>query len=170
MSKKFSLPLPVLLQSEHCVDRFDCGNEELNRYLKKFAYYNNQNRSSRTFVTFHKKEVVGYYTLTIGSVSRRETPQRVSKGLAKHPIPVFILARLAVTKKYHRQSIGQSLLKNALLRILGVADAIGGRAILVHAKNDQVKKFYKSFGFESSPIDQFHLFLLLKDIKKTLGL
>ena len=66
--------------------------------------------------------------------------------------------------------LGKGLLRDALLRIVGAADIIGGRAVLVHAKDDQSKTFYKYFGFESSPIDQFHLYLLLKDIKKTLEL
>ena len=159
---------PVLLESLHNVDEFDCDNAELNHYIRRFALINNLHGSARTFVTFQDKEVVGYYTLTIGSVGKEETPQRISKGLGKYPVPVIILARLAVDKRFQGKGIGQSLLKDALLRIVGAADEIGGRAVLVHAKDNEAKEFYLKFGFEPSPADSFHLYLLLKDIKKTI--
>ena len=169
MSKKLHLKSPVLLHTSHILDNFDCGNEKLNNYLKRFAHINNQHGSARTFVTIKEKDVIGYYTLTIGSVAREETPQRVSKGLAKYPVPIIILARLAVDKNFQGKDIGQSLLRDALLRIVAAADEIGGRAVFVHAKNNEAKAFYTKFGFEPSPIDKFHLYLLLKDIKKSLA-
>lgn len=94
MNKEISFSSPVLLALDHRIDQFDCGQLDLNWYLKKFALTNNQNRSAGTFVTLQKKEVVGFYTLTIGSIEREKTPQRILKGLVNHPIPVFILARL----------------------------------------------------------------------------
>lgn len=168
MPKKFSLKPPVLLAASHNVDHFDCGNAELNSYIQRFALVNNQHGTSRTFVTVQNKQVGGYYTLTIGSIGKEEAPHRVVKGLAKHPVPVIILARLAVDQRCQGKGVGQSLLKDALLRIVGAAGQIGGRAVLVHAKNEKVRAFYLKFGFEPSRMDPFHLYLLLKDIKKTI--
>ncbi len=168
MVKSNLLRLPTLLQKSHQFDCFDCGDISLNNYLKKFALTNNQNSSSRTYVTTRNTHVVGYYTVTPGAVVKGTTPQRVQKGLSNHPIPVIILARLAVDQKEQNKGIGKGLLLDALLRITKAADIIGGRAVLVHAKDVKAKHFYEHFGFEPSPIDQFHLYLLIKDIKKTL--
>ncbi len=170
MDKKHSLPGPVLLEEFHLVDDFDCGVEALNSYLKKFACRNNQNSSARTYAATKNNRVVGYYTITPGSITKEDAPKRVGKGLANHPVPVIILARLAVDKTEQGTGLGKGLLKDALLRIVSAADIIGGRAVLVHAKDNQTKSFYEHFGFEPSPIEQFHLYLLLKDIKKTLGI
>ncbi len=170
MSKGSSLDTPVLLHESHAIDDFDCGDEALNSYLRKFALINNQNGSSRTYVTTKNKQVVGYYTLTPGSISKEDTPQRVGKGLANHPVPVVILARLAVDKIEQGSGLGKALLRDALVRIVAAADSIGGRAIFVHAKHERAKSFYEHFGFEPSPIDPLHLYLLIKDIKKTLGI
>lgn len=104
-----------------------------------------------------------------GSVTLEEAPSRVAKGLARRPIPIILLARLAVDRTAQGSGLGKALLRDALLRIVQAADSIGGRAVLVHAKHDRAKAFHEPFGFEPSPIDQFHLFLLLKDLKKTLA-
>lgn len=160
---------PILLEPFHKVDDFDCGMEILNIYLKKFALTNNQNGSSRTYVSRKENKVAGFYTLTPNSVKKESVPNRIGKGLANHPVPVILLARLAVDKTCQGQGLGRGLLKDALLRITQAVNIIGGRAILVHAKDENAKKFYESFGFEASPIDPFHLYVFIKDIRKTLG-
>lgn len=165
MSKKLPLEPPVLLNQTHDVKGFDCGAETLNTYLKQFAFINNQNSSARTYVALRGRQVVGYYTLTPGSVTREEVPQRIKQGLARHPIPIILLARLATEQGI---GLGKDLLRDALLKVVHAADIIGGRALLVHAKDEKAKSFYEHFGFEPSPIDSYHLYLLLKDIKKTL--
>lgn len=170
MSTKPLPELPILLNPIHKTDGFDCGSESLNAYLKQFAYLNNQNGSARTYVALRKGEVLGYYTLTPGSIEKERAPHRVGKGLARHAVPVILLARLAVDKTEQGQNLGKGLLRDAMLRVVQAADIIGGRALLVHAKDERAKNFYEHFGFEPSPVDAFHLFLLLKDIKKTLGL
>ena len=170
MIEKPSLNAPVLLNASHDVESFDCGAEPLNTYLKKFALTNNQNNSSRTYVALRAKQVVGYYTLTPGSVAREQTPPRVGKGLANHPVPIVILARLAVDGTEQGIGLGKGLLQDALLKVVHASEIIGGRALLVHAKDERAKSFYEQFGFEPSPINPFHLYLLLKDIKKTLNL
>ena len=113
--------------------------------------------------------VLGYYSLAAASVQHDEATPRVAKGLARHPIPVVLLARLAVHQAEKGHGLGAGLLKDALLRSLQAADIIGCRAVLVHAKDYSAQAFYRKYGFESSPIDEFHLFLLMKDIKASLG-
>jgi len=170
MTKKAPLLSPVPLDGTHIVDSFDCGNEALNDYLHKFALTNNQSGSARTFVACRDNAVVGYYSLSAGSVIKREeVPPRVTKGLARHPIPIVLLARLAVNKDDWGSGIGKGLLLDALLRIAEASDTIGVRAVLVEAKDDKATAFYEHFGFEPSPVDKYHLYLLIKDIKKTFG-
>jgi GNAT superfamily N-acetyltransferase len=164
------LKSPILLDQHHDRDEFDCGVDPLNNYLKTFAFTNNQNGSARTYVTTRSGKVVGYYTLTLGSVLKATTPQRVGKGLAGHPVPVIIIARLAVDKTEQGRGVGKALVRDALLRTIGASEIVGGRAVLVHAKDAQTKKFYEQLGFDPSPIDPLHLYLLIKDIKKTIGL
>jgi predicted N-acetyltransferase YhbS len=107
--------------------------------------------------------------LSAGSVERNISPQRVAKGLANHPVPVIVLARLAVDNSEKRKGLGSALLKHAILKCTQAAEIIGCRAVVVHAKDNQAQSFYRKFGFESSPIDEFHLFLLMKDIKSVVG-
>jgi len=141
----------------------------LNNYLKKFALANQRNQSARTYVATREKCAVGYYTLAAASVRREEVPLRVAKGLAAHPVPVILLARLAVDRSEKGQGIGAGLLKDALLRAAAAADIIGCRAVMVHAKDENAATFYQQFGFEKSADDPFRLFLLMKDIKSSLG-
>jgi GNAT superfamily N-acetyltransferase len=95
-------------------------------------------------------------------------PDRIKKGLARHPIPVMILARLAVDQKYQGMNIGRGLLKDAIRRTLQASEYAGIRAIFVYAKDDKARKFYEHYGFEPSPVDPFKLMLLVKDARKTL--
>ena len=97
-----------------------------------------------------------------------DAPDRVKKGLARHPIPVMILARLAVDRRYQGMNMGKGLLKDAIGRTLQASEYAGIRAIFVYAKDDKARKFYERFGFESSPLDPLKLMLLVKDAKKTL--
>jgi GNAT superfamily N-acetyltransferase len=165
------LPLssPVPLGASHDLSAFDCGAPALDEYLKKYALVNHLNQSARTYVTCRGEAVVGYYTLAAGSVSREETPARVARGLARHPVPVILLARLAVDRSEQGRGVGAGLLKDALLRAAQAADIIGCRAVLVHAKDQSARAFYQRFGFEPSPVDDLHLYLLMKDIKKNMG-
>jgi GNAT superfamily N-acetyltransferase len=131
------------LSSEHEVESFDCGKEELNLFLKQFALVNQHAESAQTYVACKAKQVVAYYSLTVGSILHPDVPERVKKGLPKYPIPVMILARLAVDSQFHSQGLGKALLKNALQRTAQGADIAGIRALLVHAKDDEAKAFYE---------------------------
>lgn len=163
-----SKPYLEKLATAHNVNAFDCGSQELNRFLQKFAFANQQANTSQTYVALYEGAIVGYYSLAVGSVIYTEAPLRVIKGLAKHPVPVMILARLAVAQQWQKQGIGRGLLKDALRRTAQAADIAGIRALLVHAKNEQARSWYEQFDFEPSHTDELHLFLLLKDIKKVL--
>jgi GNAT superfamily N-acetyltransferase len=156
-----------LLKQLHITGRFDCGKPPLNEFLKKYALQNQSSYVSRTFVTtLRDARIAGYYSLAASSVEHGEASMRVKKGLAKTPVPVILLARLAVDKEFAGQGLGQALLKDALNRSLQVTEQIGARAVLVHAKDPEAREWYKkNADFEESPTDPLHLFLLMKDIK-----
>lgn len=151
------------------VDTFDCGSPALNQFLQRYALLNQKANSAQTYVCSVEGVVVGFYSLAVGSVEPESAPARVSKGLARHPVPVMILARLAVDLVHQRKGLGQALLKDALLRTAQAADIAGIRALLVHAKDEAARQWYESWEFEPSPTDSFHLFLMLKDLKSLLG-
>lgn len=153
------------IKPSHVVDGFDCGSEELNRYLLKYALQNTRADGAVTRVTTRDGRVVGYYSLAAGAAEHGEAPTRVTKGLAKHPIPLVILARLAVDRSAQGTGLGEALLKDALVKVSAAADLIGVRAIIAHAKDEKAKAFYERYDFEPSPTDPLHMFLLMKDIR-----
>lgn len=157
------------LREDHDLSRFDCGVPSLNDWLQRYALMNQRNDSAQTYVVCRSSFVVGYYSLTAGSVSPEEAPARVAKGLAKHPIGVILLARLAVDKEEQNIGLGKALLKDALQRIERAADTIGARAVLVHAIDEKARKFYEHFNFEQGPVDPFELILLMKDLRTFLS-
>jgi GNAT superfamily N-acetyltransferase len=156
------------LRRDHALEAFNCGAEDLNQYLRRHALLNQQAQGAQTYVLVRELLVLGYYSLAAGSVRHDEASDRARKGLARHPIPVILLARLAVDQSVHGAGIGAALLKDALLRAASAADAIGARAVLVHARDDRARRFYEHFGFEASPSDPLHLMLLMKDIQRSL--
>ena len=158
-----------ILTKEHDASPFDCGKAALNDWLKRFALANQQNDSARTYVVHRGGRIAGYYSLAAGSVRRDESPARVAKGLANHPIGVILLARLAVDRAEQGSGLGKTLLADALMRSTGAADVIGARAILVHAIDDEAAKFYAKYGFEPSPLEVRQMMLLMKDLRATLG-
>lgn len=151
------------------VDAFDCGQPALNQFLQRYALVNQKANSAQTYVCCSNGEVAGFYSLAVGSVDPESAPLRVMKGLARHPVPVMILARLAVDQAHQRKGLGQALLKDALLRTAHAADIAGIRALLVHAKDEAARQWYGRWEFEPSPTEPFHLFLMLKDLKALLG-
>ncbi|MBN1929194.1 MAG: GNAT family N-acetyltransferase [Chlorobiaceae bacterium] len=154
------------LAPTHDVSAFDCGNPALNQFLHRFALVNQKANSAQTYVSCEAKtgRVAGFYSLAVGSVEQAAAAGRLGKGLAGHPVPVMILARLAVDRQHQGIGLGRALLKDALLRTAQAAEIAGIRAILVHAKDEAARSWYRQWGFESSPTDPFHLFLLIKDL------
>jgi GNAT superfamily N-acetyltransferase len=161
-------PIEKLLPA-HEVESFDCGKEPLNGFLKRFALVNQRNGSSLTYVACRGRRVVGYYSLAVGSVMHEAAPGRVTKGLARHPVPVMLLTRLAVDRTEQGTGIGKGLLKDALMRTVQAAEIAGIRALLVHAKDEAARAWHLKYDFEASPTDPLHLFLLLKDIRAIVG-
>jgi GNAT superfamily N-acetyltransferase len=149
------------LRRDHCVEEFDCGKEPLNRFLIRFALQS----QLQTYLAFSDDEVVSFYTLAFGDVNYEDVPERLRKGIARHPIPLMILARLAVARAWAGKRIGSGLLKDALARTLAAAEIAGLRAFAVHAKDDEARAFYERFDFIASPSDPMHLFVLLKDVR-----
>jgi GNAT superfamily N-acetyltransferase len=147
---------------------FDCGHAALNLFLQRFALVNQKANSAQTYVCCEVGtiQVAGFYSLVVGSVEPSAAASRVVKGLARHPVPVMILARLAIDQKHQGTGLGRALLKDALLRTVQAADIAGIRAVLVHAKDDAARTWYLHWGFEPSPTDPYHLFLLMKDLVK----
>jgi hypothetical protein len=113
------------LNRQHAVEDFDCGEEALNRFLVRFALQNQQANSSQTYVGLADDAVIGFYTLVVGEVSFDDAPERLKKGLARHPVPLMILARLAVSINWQGQGAGAGLLKDAMLRTTQAADILG---------------------------------------------
>lgn len=151
------------------VDAFDCGQPALNQFLQRFALSNQNANSAQTYVSCKEGAVVGFYSLAVGSAEPENAAPRVLKGMARHPVPVMILARLAVDLKHQGMGLGRALLRDALLRTAQAAGIAGIRALLVHAKDDAARQWYLNWEFEPSETDPFHLLLLLKDLKAVLG-
>jgi GNAT superfamily N-acetyltransferase len=156
------------LTANHVLTAFDCGKLSLNDWLKRFALTNQQSDAARTYIIHRAGQVVGYYSLAAGSVRKDQSPARISRGLANHPISVILLARLAVDQSMQHCGLGKALLADAIARALQAADVIGARAILVYALDDEAVAFYSKFGFEPSPLVPKLLMLLMKDIRATL--
>jgi len=160
-------PIRKLTPSD-AVQSFDCGDAALNSFLHRFALVSQQSNSAQTYVCGYGGSVVGFYSLAVGSVDPAAAAPRVIKGVPRHPVPVMILARLAVDLAHQRVGLGRALLKDALGRTAQAADIAGVRALLVHAKDERARNWYLSFDFEPSPSDPLHLFLLMKDLRAAL--
>lgn len=157
------------LRRDHPIDGFSCGREELDRFLLRFAFANQQANASQTYLGLCDLDVIGFYSLVVGEVAYGDAPERLTKGLARHPVPIMLLARLAVRTGWQGRGIGAGLLKDAMLRTLQAADIGGIRAFAVHAKDVEAQRFYEHFGFIAAPTDDRHLFLLTKDLRKALA-
>ena len=147
------------LDRRHAVESFDCGREALNQFVIRYAMQNQQAGASQTYVALSETEVVGYYTLVVGQVEYED---------ARHPVPIMLLARQAVSTAWQGKGIGAGLLKDAMMRTLQAADIAGIRAFAVHAKDDGAKAFYERFDFLASASDLYHLFRLMKDLRANL--
>lgn len=157
------------LRRDHAVAGFDCGREELDEFLAKFAWTNQQAGAAQTYVVLVGDAVVGYYSLVVGEVAFEMAPDRLTRGLARHPVPIMLLARMAVGSAWQGRGIGAGLLKDAMRRTLQAADIAGIRAFAVHAKDESARSFYEHFGFLPFPSDPLHLYVLIKDLRRIAG-
>lgn len=142
-------------------DRFDCGNESLNRWFSESAGQYEKRRLSRVFVAVREgeKSILGYYTLSSFSVAPADLPGPEGSKLPKLPIPAALLGQLAVDRSVQGQHLGEHLLMDALCRVIRTADSIGIRLIVVHAIGETARRFYEKYGFISFEDERNHLFL-----------
>ena len=163
-----NLPRIEKLQRSHNVEPFDCGQEDLNRFLIRHSLQNQQSGGSITYVALVEQEIVGFYALNYGQVEYADAPERLSKGLSRYPVSVMLLARLAVSLGWQGKGLGAGMLKDAMLRTLQAAEIAGLRALTAHAKDDNARAFYERFDFIPFPTDPYHMAILLKDIRAIL--
>lgn len=157
------------LGRHHDVSGFTCGEEALDRFLQRFALPTQLANGSQTYLALDREEVVGFYTLVVGAVEHDVAPERLRKGLPRHPVPVMVLGRLAIATAKQRQGLGKWLLKDAIIRTLQAADIAGLRALVVHAKDDAARDYYRQFRFSEGFADPLHLYLLTKELKLLIG-
>jgi GNAT superfamily N-acetyltransferase len=162
-------PRVAKLDIRHDPGSFDCGNEALNRFIKLHALAGQRANISRTYVAALNTSIAGYHTLVVGHVDHDAAPERLAKGLPRHPIPVIILARLAVDLSWRGRGLGAALVVDAMRRVLQAADIAGIRALAVHAKDETAQRFYEHLGFVPFPGKPLTLYRLLKDIRGMQG-
>jgi GNAT superfamily N-acetyltransferase len=158
---------PELLGPHHVLAGFHSGESSLDTWLRDRARGAAGAGSARTYVVVdaEQERVVGYHALTVASVEHAQVTPRARKGMPRHPIPVVLLARLAVDRSVHGRGIGSFLLRDAMTRTAAAASKFGIRALLVHAPHDQARAFYRRHGLEPSPTDDLHVMMLVKDIR-----
>lgn len=161
-----SVSAPQPLAAAHRLAAFDCGQPTLTRWLLHHARHAQGSGSARTFVSCDQGRVVAYHSLTLGQIDRLEAPEHLRRGMGQYPIPLVILARLAIDRDYQKQGLGVSLLQDAITRTLAIAEHAGIRALLTHPIDAQAEAFYRRFGFEPTPLQERRLILLLKDARR----
>ena len=160
----FSRPEP--LGADHQLEGFDCGKPALDDWLLRHARQAQGSGSAKTFVVADGARVAGYFSLTVGQVDTLDAPERIRKGMGQYPVPVVILARLAVSRQDQGRGIGLGLLQDAIRRTMLIAEQAGVRALLTHPMDEEAAKFYARFGFIASPLSAQQLLLLLKDARR----
>ena len=163
-----TLSAPAPLEPSHSLSDFDCGKPALNDWLVRHSRQAQGSGSAKTFVVTENSRVAGFFSLTVGQVDILEVPERIKKGMGRYPIPIVILARLAVNLTDQGRGIGRGMLQDAIRRTLLIAEQAGIRAMLTHALDEEAERFYLRFGFVPSPLRERQFMLLLKDAKKLL--
>jgi GNAT superfamily N-acetyltransferase len=162
----FTAPAP--LAPEHELEAFGSGVGPLDEWLKKRARANEAAGASRTYVVCEGRRVIGYYSLAAGSVMRQIATGSVRRNMPD-PVPVALLGRLAIDHGWQGRGLGSALLRDAILRIVGAAETIGVRAILVHAISDEARAFYEHWGFTPSPVEPMTLMITVDEARRMLA-
>lgn len=156
------LGAPQPLSAAHVLDGFDCGEPVLNDWLARRALSNQLSGASRTFVVADPgRRVHGYYAMAAGAVAHQVATSAIRRNMPD-PVPVMVLARLAVDQRTQGLQLGGALLQDAVNRALAVSLNAGVRALLVHALHPRARQFYEHYGFRASPIDPMTLMLRLE--------
>jgi GNAT superfamily N-acetyltransferase len=156
---------PELLTPEHLLSGFDCGTAALNAWLGGRAIKNQAAGTTRTWVVVEAgtREVVAFYASSTASIIRESVPKRMARNQPEE-LPAVLLARMAVDVRHQGKGLGAALLKHFMLKALEVAQSVGVRVLLIHAKDDAARSFYSHYGFVQSPIDPLVLMMLLPKV------
>ena len=158
------------IQRKHKVKHFDCGEQSLNDYIRRYAFRNDQNNISKTFVLAdNNNHVVGYYSVCAASVEFSELPEDLSGRLPRYPIPAALIARLAVDAAAQGNDFGARLLIDALRRIAQTSEELGIKIVIVDVLNEKARTFYERYGFQSFPGEALKLFLSIETIIEAVG-
>jgi len=164
-SVDFAPPAPI--STEHRLADFDCGEPSLDEWLRRRALKNQASGASRCFVICEGADVVGYCSLSAGAIDHSASPKALRRNMPD-PLPILLLGRLAVDRRHHNRGLGRALLRDAMIRAAGVANA-GVVAILVHALSDAARQFYLSSGFVESPVQKMTLLMTLQTAREVLA-
>ncbi len=164
-----SLRGPESLGLQHQLEGFDCGKPALNDWLTRHARQAQGAGSCKTFLVTDDGRTAGYFSLTVGQIDSLDAPDRIRKGMGQYPLPVVILARLAVSKVDQGRGVGFGLLQDAIRRTVLIGEQAGVRALLTHPIDAAAADFYSRFGFIQSPLREQQLLLLLKDARRWLS-
>ena len=163
---------PEPIGPTHDLGAFVCASAEQTDWLVRHARQSMATGTARVFVVVPTggREVIAYYAWTMAQIELVDAPARLRKGAGRYPQPVALLARLGVHLEHERKGLGAALLRDVIQRAAAISDDIGCRGLLVHAASADAASFYRHLipEFETSPTDELHLVLLLKDIKRTL--
>ncbi len=161
-------PQLALLSAEHDLSGFDCGNEQLNAWLKNHALAGARADMARTYLALAGETVIGYVSLTTGSIRPEEAPRRYARGMPRHPLPTILIARLAVDRRHQGQRLGSRLLAEALRRAVAASDTVAARLIVVDAIDARAAAFYRSRGFIDIEENPLRLFRKIGDVRRSL--
>lgn len=172
MSLAAYLP-PEPLSDRHELDSFRCRSSEQTDWLHRYARQSASTGTTRVFVVTQPNHgrVVAYYAWCMAQIRISASPARLRKGAGRYPQPIALLTRLGVDLAHEGHGLGAGLLQDALARVLELSREIGCRGLLIHAESTDARSFYLHLvpELETSPTDDLHLVLLMKDIRRTLG-
>lgn len=157
----------VLLADDHELSGFDCGHPQLSGWLVDHARASQRADLARTYLALDGDTVVGYVSLSSGSIRREDAPKRYARGMPRHPMPTILIARLAVDHRHQRRGLGSRLLAEALRRALSASDAAAARLVVVDATDERAAAFYRRWGFIEVPENPLRLYRKMTDIRRS---
>ena len=156
------------LDAHHYVTTFNSGNEDLDTWLQRHALAAQRMDSARTFVATRSGRVIGYFSLTMGSVLRADSPAKLVRGMPAYPVGMVLLARLAVDQSQHGKCVGAMLLAEALRKAVAAGEVAAARLIVVDAVDDSAAAFYHRYGFIGTPENPLRYYRRMKDVRASL--
>lgn len=156
------------LDAHHDLSAFDSGNEALDAWLHHHALASQRMDSARTFVATRNGRVVGYFSLSMGSVLRAEAPSKLVRGMPAYPVGMALLARLAIDQSQQGKGVGAMLLAEALRKAVAAGEVAAARLIVVDAFDEDAAAFYQRHGFVSVPENPLRFYRRMKDVRASL--